>query len=477
MFDAGSCDAVSLTDTRQLLIEPPRSLADDELLRRLGVLVSMSTRLEAVLVAHVAEVDARRLYLREACSSMFVYCVERLHLSEGAAYLRITAARASREHPMLLAMLADGRMHLSGIERLVPHLTAENRDSLLAQAVHKSKRQIEGLLASIAPRADSPDVVRRISAAPGRKTITSEPAQVSPAVPPVAASTPLAAPADPLLPDELELRPAGLEHSPLRFKIEPTGPSRYRVHFTATDELRDKLERLRDALRTIVPTGDLAAVIEIAVSEKLQRVEARRLGAACRRVPKGQRPKAREPEGGEPEGQVPQGQVPQGHASEGHASEGQASGSRVPGSPANERGLPEAGSLSTHAGARVRRNSSRHIPAAVRRAVWERDGGRCRFVDTEGHRCSARRRLEFHHRHPFGCGGGHAVENLRLLCRGHNAYLARLDFGEARVQGRRASQSASAASRCSDDPKGADPVTPEMEKDVAAFFEKAAGAS
>ena len=63
---------------------------------------------------------------------MFAWCTEVLHLSEAEAYLRIAAARASREHPVLLTMLADGRLHLTGIAKLAPHLTPENRDDLLA---------------------------------------------------------------------------------------------------------------------------------------------------------------------------------------------------------------------------------------------------------------------------------------------------------------------------------------------------------
>jgi hypothetical protein len=68
------------------------TIPDDELLLRLAALVQASRRTEADLVAHVAEVDARRLYLREAAPSMFVYCLERLHLSEAEACLRIAAA-------------------------------------------------------------------------------------------------------------------------------------------------------------------------------------------------------------------------------------------------------------------------------------------------------------------------------------------------------------------------------------------------
>ena len=68
-------------------------LSDDALLLRLSELLHSSRRVEAELIAHIAEVDERRLYAREATSSMFAYCTERLHLSEGEAYLRIQVAR------------------------------------------------------------------------------------------------------------------------------------------------------------------------------------------------------------------------------------------------------------------------------------------------------------------------------------------------------------------------------------------------
>ena len=140
------------------------SVADDELVRRLSALVSHSRRVEADLVAHIGEVEARRLYAREAAPSMFVYCTERLHLSEAEAYLRITVARAAREHPVLLTMLRDGRLHLSGIAILLPVLTHENRDALLARATHRSKRQIEELVAELSPRPDAPSLMRKLPA-------------------------------------------------------------------------------------------------------------------------------------------------------------------------------------------------------------------------------------------------------------------------------------------------------------------------
>ena len=79
------------------------------------------------------------------------------------------------------------------------------------------------------------------------------------------------------------------------------------------------------------------------------------------------------------------------------------------------------------------------MPAAVRRAVHERDGGRCRYVDEQGRRCTARQGLEFHHRHPFGHGGDHSVGNIALMCALHNSYLAEVDYGREAMERHRRS--------------------------------------
>src|SRR6266545_4079166 len=73
-------------------------------------------------------------------------------------------ARVSRRCPVVLALLADGRLHLSAIAKLAPHLGNENGEALLGRAVHKSKREIEVLIAELAPRPDVPSLMRRLPA-------------------------------------------------------------------------------------------------------------------------------------------------------------------------------------------------------------------------------------------------------------------------------------------------------------------------
>jgi 5-methylcytosine-specific restriction endonuclease McrA len=82
-------------------------------------------------------------------------------------------------------------------------------------------------------------------------------------------------------------------------------------------------------------------------------------------------------------------------------------------------------------------SNPRHIPAAVQRAVWERDGGRCTFLSDTGHRCSTRTRLEFDHVQEIARGGKSTASNLRLLCRAHNQYAAEQTYGPGFMKGRR----------------------------------------
>src|SRR5262245_65676679 len=102
----------------------------------------------AELIAHIAEFDARKLYLAEAFPSMFAYCVGVFGLSEGGAYRRIHAARAARRFPRLFDDIAEGRLHLTAVCQLAQYLTPENADELITAATHRSKTEIESWLAS-----------------------------------------------------------------------------------------------------------------------------------------------------------------------------------------------------------------------------------------------------------------------------------------------------------------------------------------
>ena len=91
---------------RQPLFAP---LSDDQLLAETKRLVANERVATAALLKSLMEIDARRLYLREGCSSLFTYCTQVLHLAEGAAYNRIEAARAARRFPWCSRRWLTGR--------------------------------------------------------------------------------------------------------------------------------------------------------------------------------------------------------------------------------------------------------------------------------------------------------------------------------------------------------------------------------
>jgi len=141
-------------------------LKDAVLLRDLDALVSRERGALAAVIAHLAEVDARRLYLPAGYPSMYEYCLRKLGWSEQAALKRVRAARAARRFPAIFDALAEGRLHLTAVVLLAPHLTADNAEDLLAAAAHRTRSEIEELLARWFPRPNVPTRLEPIASAP-----------------------------------------------------------------------------------------------------------------------------------------------------------------------------------------------------------------------------------------------------------------------------------------------------------------------
>jgi hypothetical protein len=145
-------------------------LSNDELLSEVKRLAASERQATADLIRSLAEVEARRLHLALGCSSMFGYCTQLLHLSEHAAYARIAAARASTRFPIVMDLLIEGAITLTTVTLLGRHLTADNHAALLESARHKSKADVEMLVATLqrsptsAPRSES--CRRRIARSP-----------------------------------------------------------------------------------------------------------------------------------------------------------------------------------------------------------------------------------------------------------------------------------------------------------------------
>ena len=109
-------------------------LSDRDRIAEVQRLAGSERAASAALVACLAEMDARRLYLGEGCRSLFAYCTQVLHLSEHAAYARIETARAVRRFPVILERLITGELTMTAIGLLQPHLTEANHLEILDKA-------------------------------------------------------------------------------------------------------------------------------------------------------------------------------------------------------------------------------------------------------------------------------------------------------------------------------------------------------
>src|SRR5688500_4804368 len=140
-------------------------LSDAALLAETLRLSQVERDATVLLIGALAELDHRRLYLGESCSSLFKYCTQTLRLSEHAAYGRIAAARVSRRFPLALRLFARGDLTLTAITLLAPYLTPENHELLLREAVGKSKRDVSMIVARLNPQPSIPATV--VPLAPG----------------------------------------------------------------------------------------------------------------------------------------------------------------------------------------------------------------------------------------------------------------------------------------------------------------------
>src|SRR5688572_11741637 len=131
------------------------ALSGPDLLARLLVLAGREREAAAELVAHLTALEARpAIYASQGHGSLFAYCTQGLGLSEDVACNRIDVARACRRFPLILERLAAGSVTLTSVRLLAPHLTADNHQAVLAKASGRTRREIEALVAELAPQPD-----------------------------------------------------------------------------------------------------------------------------------------------------------------------------------------------------------------------------------------------------------------------------------------------------------------------------------
>jgi hypothetical protein len=225
---------------------PLASVSDDQLLSHLHTLVRRGNAFEAELLTHLGELDSRRLYAREGCSSMFNYCVEVLHFAEASAYKRIQAARAARRYPELLEAVRRGDLHVTGVSLIAPKLKSEKDRDLIAAARGQTADAIRRLLADREPKPDVPASVRKVDSPDREEVPPGERREQNPPTPAVRVP-----------PRVAESGSSPIEPRRRLATSQPLGGERYCVRFTADGELHAQIQELRALMRHQIPDGDL----------------------------------------------------------------------------------------------------------------------------------------------------------------------------------------------------------------------------
>lgn len=381
-------------------------LSDDALLANTRRLVGKSNQLLAALLVHLAEVETRGAHRTRRCASLYTYCIYELRFSEDAAARRSAAARLVKQFPLLSSAIADGELHLTGLLMIGPHLTPENHVEVLGRAKFRTKKELGRLLRELCPLPQLPDRIEPLG--PQLRMTLRNPtwqeyvSACSPRVRELPAGerprdwTPEEAPngATPVEPSD-EFLPVG----PVPRNLPPvTSPLTYQLQFTSTEEHAQLVERAKSLVARGRPGVTLGELHLEAMRLLVSSLEGRRFGA--------RRGKSAPRQRGESDGATD-------NCEETHPS-------------------TSAGALGPNL-----RKRSRYIPVAARREVFQRDGGRCSYVDERGERCCETRHLEFHHLQPFAKNGPHVVSNLTLRCAAHNALAAEADFGRDVIAERR----------------------------------------
>ena len=348
-----------------------RELSSSGLTRSIQNLADEERRRTAQLIAHLAEISSRKLHLELGFKSLHEYCVERLGLSDGCAWLRIQVSRVCLEFPLLLDALWKGSVSLTVAGKLAPHLNEENCQRLLRDCAGMSKRAVEEYRVRLAPR-------RVVSAGVRKRAVPCRPA---PTTKSEGNACPLSSPLEPVA--SHSVAPAS---PPRSGSVEPCRPQTYNVRFAADRQFMEKLERAAEVAGVSNPHRNLAQVLEKALDLFLekkdpQRRQQRREQREARKVEK-----------------------------------------TTGGIPGPDEGVEPSNSPEPA-------HRSRQIPLPVRDRLLQNAGHRCEYVSSEGVRCSERTRLAIDHIEPWGRGGTSEEANLRVLCPAHNRLHADRCYG------------------------------------------------
>ena len=372
-----------------------KGISDRELLSRIRKLSETERATVLSILAHLIEIDRRRLYLPRGYSSLFEFCVKHLGYSESTAGRRIAIARCIRDFPGVYRLLARGKTNFSNVAKISGIITPGNAERLLAGIEGRSSREVDLIVSRHKPKSSIRDRVRPVYV----MTELEVPVDTSRVGTSIEAGS-----------GKKSTPNVGSEKSPNSGKPATESrmvlEQRFKVEFGVDPEFLEKLERVRSLLSTKHHAKlEFEELFEVLIDEYIERHSPE---GRIRRKTEREKRKSSAGQKDQRSSQKPTKPSQARHT--------------LPKHPQNSSRSPQ------------KREDSRYISRSVRDEVYARDKGRCTFVSPVGKRCGSKWDLQIDHIIPFARGGDNSAGNLRLLCAKHNRLEAERAFGEKHME-------------------------------------------
>jgi HNH endonuclease len=344
-----------------------------DLTKRLAELLSAEHAALADFLVALADFDRERRWLELGHTSLFYFLHRELGLSKGAAFYRKTAAEILQRYPEVVAPLRSGELCLTSVVQLAKVITPENRGEVVARFFHASKQEAKAIAAELRPAHAVPHRDAVTALAFGTPSSSARPAAPAPRLHlPLAPLTHVAA-----------VHPGETREPPTPAPVKPPRPAPAPAVAVAE---RDEAEPFTAELRRL----------HVTVSRRFLEKLAAARDALSHSLPDG-----------------------------GTEAVLEAALDLLLAVQAKKRGIVK----NPRTCPAQPSSDPRHVPAAVRRAVFVRDGGACRWPLASGGVCGSRTRLELDHVVPVALGGKSTISNMRVLCAFHNGLAARQVLG------------------------------------------------
>lgn len=140
-----------------------KNTQDETLLSDCKIAVQTEKQSTARVLEYLAEIDKRRLWIKEGYSSLYDFCIRYLNYSEGETHRRVQACRLTSRVEAVKPLLEQGSLSLTAMSLLSPVLDNENAKDILPKVINQPSRRIEKVLQEHFPETKQKETILKVT--------------------------------------------------------------------------------------------------------------------------------------------------------------------------------------------------------------------------------------------------------------------------------------------------------------------------